>query len=65
VRACGGRLVGAWPAAGYSFTNSWALEENGCFVGLVLDEHNQPELSASRLDAWLAQVWKQWEETQA
>jgi len=64
VRACGGRLVGAWPTVGYTFTNSWALEENGCFVGLALDEHNQSELTGPRLDAWLAQVWKQWEETQ-
>lgn len=61
VRACGGHLVGAWPATGYSFTNSWAVED-GCFVGLVLDEVNQPELTAPRLDRWLAQLWQRWKE---
>lgn len=55
VRECGGKLVGAWPARGYNFRGSWALE-NGSFLGLVLDEHNQPELTEPRLDAWIAQL---------
>jgi flavodoxin I len=55
VRTCGATLVGTWPASGYHFSASWACAE-GCFVGLVLDEHNQPELTQARLNQWLAQL---------
>lgn len=55
VRSNGARLVGQWPVAGYTFNSSWAMER-GRFLGLMLDEDNQPDLTAGRLDAWLAQV---------
>jgi flavodoxin I len=55
LRSCGATLVGQWPVAGYTFNASWAMED-GRFLGLMLDEDNQPELTAGRLDAWLAQV---------
>jgi len=55
LRSRGAELVGQWPTAGYSFSGSWA-EEGGRFLGLMLDEDNQPELTAGRLSAWLAQV---------
>jgi flavodoxin long chain len=55
VRERGGVLVGRWPNVGYAFVRSWALED-GEFLGLALDEHNQPELTVSRLKVWLAQV---------
>ena len=58
VRACGATLVGAWPIDGYSFRYSWAVEE-GHFVGLVLDEHNQPELTEPRLRRWAAILQKE------
>jgi flavodoxin I len=51
----GATLVGRWPTDGYDFRNSWAVQE-GRFVGLVLDEINQPELTEGRLRAWLEQV---------
>lgn len=51
----GARLVGAWPATGYQFRQSWAVMDDH-FLGLVLDEHNQPELTAQRVAAWVTQL---------
>lgn len=55
VRSAGARLVGSWPTAGYEFDASLALED-GAFVGLALDDDNQPDATLPRVDAWLAQV---------
>lgn len=55
VRERGATLVGAWPTSGYTFTNSWAADDD-LFVGLVLDEHNQPELTEERLRHWLEMI---------
>jgi flavodoxin len=55
LRSRGATLVGQWPVAGYDFSGSWAVEE-GHFLGLMLDEDNQPELTAPRLADWLAQL---------
>ncbi len=55
IQGSGARMVGRWPTTGYTFTNSWAVVE-GDFLGLVLDEHNQPELTETRLSRWLAIV---------
>lgn len=51
----GARLVGRWPAAGYDFNASRALEGEN-FLGLALDQVNQPALTEQRIDAWLAQI---------
>jgi flavodoxin I len=51
----GARLVGAWPTAGYQFRQSWAVVDDH-FLGLVLDEDNQPELTAQRVAAWVTQL---------
>ncbi|RIK39130.1 MAG: flavodoxin [Chloroflexi bacterium] len=51
----GARLVGAWPTAGYQFRQSWAVVDEH-FLGLVLDEHNQPELTPQRVAAWVTQL---------
>lgn len=55
VVACGARVIGAWPADGYSFRASQALVD-GRFVGLALDQIGQPALSEARIDAWLRQL---------
>jgi flavodoxin I len=55
VTACGARVIGAWPAAGYEFKASQALVGER-FVGLALDQINQPALSEARVDAWLRQL---------
>ena len=55
VAGCGARVIGAWPAAGYDFKASQALIDDG-FVGLALDQINQPALTDGRIDAWLQQI---------
>lgn len=55
IAGLGGTTVGYWPTDGYDFTASQAVRE-GKFVGLALDEDNQPELTASRIAAWAAQL---------
>jgi flavodoxin I len=50
----GAHLFGAWPADGYTFTSSWALRPDGHFVGLILDEENQPHLTTQRCTEWIA-----------
>jgi len=55
ARERGAHLVGDWPVAGYSFTQSWAVEE-GRFLGLALDEDNQPDLTQARVTAWVEQL---------
>jgi flavodoxin I len=52
VTARGARVVGFWPTDGYDFIASKA-EEDGEFVGLVLDQDNQKQLSDDRLETWL------------
>ncbi|WP_174869852.1 flavodoxin [Pectobacterium polaris] len=52
VTACGAKVIGAWPSAGYDFNASAALVDDQ-FVGLVLDQDNQYDLTDERLDSWL------------
>ena len=49
----GAKFVGEWSSAGYDFQNSKALKDKDHFVGLVLDEDCQPELSDERIKSWL------------
>jgi flavodoxin I len=55
VVACGARVIGTWPAAGYSFKASQALIADS-FVGLALDQINQPALTEARIDDWLRKL---------
>lgn len=55
IRSLGGKTVGQWPTISYEFNESKAVQ-NGKFVGLALDEDNQPELTESRISTWVAQV---------
>jgi flavodoxin I len=55
VQERGAQIVGAWPTAGYTFRQSWAVVADR-FLGLVIDEDNQPELTAVRVAAWAAQL---------
>lgn len=52
VTAKGARVVGFTEPEGYDFSYSAALRD-GRFVGLVLDEDNQPHLSDDRIESWL------------
>jgi flavodoxin I len=52
----GAEVVGSWDAVDdYEFGRS-AAEVGGKFVGLVIDEENQPELTAGRVQRWVAQL---------
>lgn len=53
--ARGARLIGDWPTAGYEFDHSQAVDGDH-FLGLALDQINQPVLTEERLDTWLAQI---------
>ena len=55
VESQGARLVGGWSTDGYSFEQSWAVKEEH-FIGLVLDEHNQADLTQKRVEKWVAQL---------
>lgn len=55
LRQCGAQLAGRWPSDGYDFRASWAVED-GQFLGLVLDEDNQPAQTPARLAAWSRQL---------
>lgn len=51
----GGQTVGYWPTDGYEFDASRAVR-NGKFVGLAVDEDNQPEMTEERVKAWASQL---------
>ena len=53
--ARGARVIGHWPVDGYEFTASRAVDGNH-FLGLAIDQINQPLLTEARVDAWLAQI---------
>jgi flavodoxin I len=53
--ARGARAIGYWPTTGYEFDHSLAVDGDH-FLGLALDQINQPILSEARIDAWLDQI---------
>lgn len=55
VVARGGRVVGHTAPDGYRFDGSAALRD-GTFVGLALDQDNQPEKTDGRIAAWIGQL---------
>src|SRR6185369_5748308 len=55
VAARGARVVGRWPTAGYEFAASQAVDGEH-FLGLAIDQINQPLLTDERVDSWLAQI---------
>lgn len=53
------KIIGYWPTEGYDYDASKAeitVEDKTLFMGLALDEDQQPELSAERLNRWCVQV---------
>jgi len=56
---CGATLIGAWDIEGYKFQKSKAVVDDR-FVGLVLDQENQKELTPTRLETWLANLAEAW-----
>jgi flavodoxin I len=52
------KIIGKWPKNGYHFHESEALRENK-FVGLILDQENQPGKTAERLAKWVEMLKKE------
>jgi flavodoxin I len=55
VEEQGGTIVGHTDTDGYEFDNSEAVKD-GKFIGLVIDEDNQSDLTADRVKKWAAAV---------
>lgn len=55
ISGLGGTTVGHWPTDGYEHEASKGVK-NGKFVGLALDEDNQPEMSDDRIKKWVSQL---------
>lgn len=53
VQKNGGQIVGHWPTEGYAFEASKGLVDDKHFLGLALDEDNQPALTDQRIADWL------------
>ena len=47
--------VGQWPTDEYEHDDSQSII-NGKFMGLIIDEDNEPELTDERIDKWVEQV---------
>lgn len=58
-KQCGATMIGAWDTEGYKFQRSKAVVDNR-FVGLVLDQENQKDLTPERLKTWLETLEKVW-----
>lgn len=52
---CGVNVVGACSTDGYRFEDSEALKD-GKFIGLPIDEDNEPELTQTRVSNWVQQL---------
>lgn len=55
----GGKVIGNWPTDGFEHEtsiNEEACDRDGYFLGLALDEDNQPELTEERIEKWVEQI---------
>ncbi len=52
TKSKGATFIGTTSTDGYSFSTSTAVE-NGMFLGLVIDEENQSDLTDDRIKNWL------------
>ena len=55
IKDMGINLVGKTSTDGHSFSGSKAVVDDE-FVGLVIDENNQSELTDERINAWVEKV---------
>lgn len=61
IEKIGGVLIGKTLPDGYTFTISKAIHD-GLFVGLPLDEDNEPEKTNSRINKWLDNLKAEWQD---
>ncbi len=55
--AAGATITGSWPVEGYEYTDSKSVEDDH-FIGLALDDDQQPEMSDERIRKWVGMVKK-------
>lgn len=55
IKDKGATFVGAWSTEGYNFNASKGVID-GKFLGLGIDEDNQKDLTAGRVEKWVAQL---------
>ncbi|MEM1185349.1 MAG: flavodoxin [Planctomycetota bacterium] len=55
LEPAGPALIGTWPTDGYEYDGS-AAERDGRFLGLIVDDDHQPELSDIRVREWCEQI---------
>ena len=53
--------IGDWPVNGYDFLESRA-QRGDSFIGLGVDEDNEPELTEERVARWVAKVAAEYRE---
>ena len=56
LESLGASFIGEWSTEGYEFKFSRAVVEKGKFVGLVIDQDNQSDLTEERVDMWVAEI---------
>ncbi|VFP87684.1 flavodoxin FldA [Candidatus Erwinia haradaeae] len=49
-------MIGSWPSQGYVFEASKGMIDNNYFIGLVIDEDRQSDLTTDRVDRWVQQI---------
>jgi flavodoxin I len=55
LKDSGATFVGFMPTDGYDYSDSEAIV-NGQFVGLAIDEANEPEKTDERIDLWVSEL---------
>lgn len=55
IKDKGVTVVGQWPTEGYNFEASKGVVD-GKFLGLVIDEDNQKDLTAGRIEKWVVTI---------
>lgn len=55
IKDSGATFVGSWPTDGYNFDVSKGVVD-GKFLGLAIDEDNQPDLTDERVQQWVEQL---------
>ena len=58
IKKTGATIIGQTSTEGYEFSESRAVVD-GRFLGLVVDEINQPDLTDERIDAWVEEIQKE------
>ncbi len=52
------QFLGGWPTVGYDFSESEAVVDD-FFVGLAIDEENEPDLTEGRVAKWSQQLLRE------